>query len=587
MNKLKSLSFILLAVAVAGCNGLGKMAKNYSQVKHEVTPNPLELHGDSVAISVKGTYPPKYFAKKVDVVVTPVIKSSTAEHSYKSVTIVGEKSQTAGVKINEKAGGSFTYTDKIAYTADMKAADVMAKSTGTKGKTTKEIGAIKIADGTIVTPLLVKADEKAIVGKDAFQRITPANFDGGIYYLINTSNVNPNFKVKQCDINNKVQFSMLDSAMKALSVAPYSVKGVSIMGYASPDGTEKINTDLAENRSKSSAKYMADAMTKMMNKDRKPKERIKISADSSLFTRSTTNEDWAGFQTLMQNSDMPQKDMILRIVASNSDAEAREMEIKKMGKAYDEIAEGVLPKLRRSAITINADKIGRSDEQITALAKSNPDSLNVEEILYAATLTTDNNEKLSIYRSAERIYPQDWRAANNVGMVLFSTGDVDGAMTQFTKADQLNPSNPVIKNNMGAVYSRKGDRTNAAAAYAEASAAGSEVNENMGIIDIRNGNYSAAVSHYSGVNSFNAALAKLLAGDKDGAMSTIDASPDKDTAMGMYLKAIISSRKGDNTGVVSNLTSAIAKDASLKSMAAEDREFIKLFNDASFKAAVQ
>ncbi|MBK9411885.1 MAG: hypothetical protein IPN61_00390 [Bacteroidetes bacterium] len=325
----------------------------------------------------------------------------------------------------------------------------------------------------------------------------------------------------------------------------------------------------------------------MMNKDRTPKERIKISADSSLFTRSTTNEDWAGFQTLMQNSDMPQKDMILRIVASNSDAEAREMEIKKMGKAYDEIAEGVLPKLRRSAITINADKIGRSDEQITALAKSNPDSLNVEEILYAATLTTDNNEKLSIYRSAERIYPQDWRAANNVGMVLFSTGDVDGAMTQFTKADQLNPSNPVVKNNMGAVYSRKGDRTNAAAAYAEASAAGSEVNENMGIIDIRNGNYSAAVSHYSGVNSFNAALAKLLAGDKDGAMSTIDASPDKDTAMGMYLKAIISSRKGDNTGVVSNLTSAIAKDASLKSMAAEDREFIKLFNDASFKAAVQ
>ena len=147
MNKLKSLSFMLLAIAVAGCNGLGKMAKNYSQVKHEVTPNPLELHGDSVAIAVKGTYPPKYFAKKVDVTVTPVIKSSTAEHNYKSVTIVGEKSTTAGVKINQKAGGSFTYTDKIAYTPDMKAADIMAKSTGMKGKTTKELGSIKIADG--------------------------------------------------------------------------------------------------------------------------------------------------------------------------------------------------------------------------------------------------------------------------------------------------------------------------------------------------------------------------------------------------------------------------------------------------------
>lgn len=258
-----------------------------------------------------------------------------------------------------------------------------------------------------------------------------------------------------------------------------------------------------------------------------------------------------------------------------------------MGKAYTEIADNVLPKLRRSAITINADKVGRSDEQISALAKSNPDSLNVEEILYAASLTTDNNEKLAIYRSAERVYPQDWRTSNNVGSILFATGDVDGALNQFTKADQLSPSNPIIKNNLGAVYSRKGDRTNAAAAFAEANGAGTEVNENMGIIDIRNGNYSAAVGHYSGISSFNAALAKLLAGDKDGAMSTIDASTDKDSAMGSYLKAVISSRKGDNAGVVSNLTAAISKDASLKSKAAEDREFIKLFNDASFKAVVQ
>jgi Flp pilus assembly protein TadD len=375
--------------------------------------------------------------------------------------------------------------------------------------------------------------------------------------------------------------------MSVLSVAPYSIKGVSIMGAASPDGTEKLNTSLAENRSKSAAKYVADAMAKMINKDRKPKEKVKISADSSMFTRSTTNEDWAGFQTLMSQSNMSQKDMILRIVASNSDADAREIEIKKMGKAYTEIAEGVLPKLRRSVVTINAEKVGRSDEQISALAKSNPDSLSVEEILYAATLTNDNAEKLNIYRSAERIYPQDWRTANNVGMILFTDGDVDGAMTEFNKADQLSKNNPIVRNNIGAVYSRKGDRTNAAAAYAEAAGAGPEVSTNMGILDIKNGNYSAAVSHYSGSSSFNAALAKLLAGDKDGALSTIDASTDKDSAMGYYLKAIISSRKGDSNGVASNLKSACEKDATLKTMAAEDREFIKLFNDSNFKSAIQ
>ncbi|MBK6837219.1 MAG: hypothetical protein IPG90_02185 [Bacteroidetes bacterium] len=233
-------------------------------------------------------------------------------------------------------------------------------------------------------------------------------------------------------------------------------------------------------------------------------------------------------------------------------------------------------------------KTGRSDEQITALAKSStPDSLNVEEILYAATLTQDMNEKLSIYRTAERLYPQEWRAANNTGTILFMTGDVDGAMTEFTKADQLSAGNTTVKNNLGACYSRKGDRANATMMYAAAAGAGPEVNQNQGILDIKNGNYGSAVSNYSNTNSFNAALAKLLSGDKDGAMSTLDASPDKDSAMSLYLKAVISARKGDATGVVDNLKSSVAKDATMKAMAAEDREFIKWFNDASFKAAIQ
>ncbi len=561
------------------------MAKNYPQVKHEVTPNPLEMHGDSVAVSIKGTYPPKYFAKSVDVTVTPDLKSATADHDFKSVTNVGEKSKNTGNKINQKAGGSFTYTDKIAYTPDMKVADLMIKATGTKGTKTKDLGSVKVADGTIVTPLLVQPAERTIIAKDNFQRITPANFDGTIYYLVNTSNVNPSFKVKQCDISNKTQLAELDSVLKVLTVAPYNLKGVSIMGYASPDGKESINADLAENRSKSSAKYVATQMSNMMSKQTKTK--VKISPDSTMFTRSVTNEDWGGFQQLMQESSLPQKDQVLRVVASNSDPEAREMEIKKMGKSYDDIADGIMPKLRRAAITLNADKTGRSDEEISALAKSSPDSLSVEEILYAATLTQDVNERLTIYQSAERIYPQDWRTSNNVGSVMFEKGDIDGAMAEFAKADQLSSGNAIAKNNSGAVYSRKGDRKNAASNYASANGAGTEVNENMGILDIRNGNYTAAVGHYSGSNTFNAALAKLLAGDKDGAMSTIDASPDKDSAMGLYLKAVISARKGDAAGVISNLTGSVQKNAAMKTMASEDREFIKWFGDPSFKAVVQ
>jgi tetratricopeptide (TPR) repeat protein len=585
MNKFKTLSYLLLSISIAGCNGLGKMAKNYPTVKHEVTPNPLELRGDSVAVSIKGTYPPKYFAKSVDVNVTPVLKSSTNEHKFKTVTMVGEKSKSTGNKINQKAGGSFTYADKIAFTPDMKAADLMINSVGLKGTTTKELGSVKVADGTIVTQLLVQPDEKTIGGKDAFQRITPSNFNGTIYYLINTSNVNPNFKVKDCNINNKDEFAKLDSAIRTLTIAPYNLKNVNIMGYASPDGKESLNANLAQNRSKTSAKYLASQMSSYMSKQTKTK--VNIKPDSSLFALNVTNEDWGGFQQLMQESSMPQKDMVLRIVSSNSDPEAREMEIKKMGKAYTEIAQSVLPKLRRSAIVFNADKTGRSDEQISALAKSNPDSLSVEELLYAGNMATDRNDKLAIYQSAERIYPQDWRTSNNVGMVMFQNGDFNGAMSEFTKADQLSSGNAIVKNNLGAAYSRQGDRKNAYTNYASASSAGPEVNENLGIIDIRNGDYAAAVSHYGNVNSFNAALAKLLNGDKDGAMATIQASPDNDSANGLYLKAIISMRKGDSAGAIDNLKRSIAANPSMKSMAAEDREFVKLFNDASFKAAVQ
>ncbi len=578
MKYIKPVSLLLLAAAVVGCNGLGKMAKNASLVKYEVTPNPLEVHGDSVAISVKGSYPAKYFAKKVDLTVTPVVKTATGEHAFKSTTQVGEKSVTAGNKINMKAGGNFSYSDKIAYTPDMRAGDVMIKIKGAQGKKSQDFPPVKIADATIATPMLVKADEKTIAAKDKFQKVVPVNFNGQIYYLIMTSNVNQNFKVKNCNINNKPEFAILDSAIKAMSVAPYAMKNISIMGYASPDGKERLNSGLADSRARSSMKYLMGNFKKM---------KMQQGQDSSYYTRSSTSEDWQGFQQLMQSSSMPQKDMILRIVASNTDVDAREMEIKKMGKAFTEIAENVLPKLRRSAITINADKMSRTDEQISALAISNPDSLSVEEILYAGTLTTDDAKKLTIYKSAERIYPQDWRCSNNVGMMTFISGDVDGAMSEFNKADALSANNTVVKNNLGACYSRKGDRKNAALNYASASGAGTEVNENMGILNIKEGNYSMAVSNYGSSQSFNAALAKLLSGDKDGAMSTLDASPDKDSAIGLYLKAVISARKGDANGVVSNLKASIAKDNKMKVMAQDDREFIKWFNDASFKSAVQ
>ena len=575
MKYSRILALCAVTAAFAGCNGLGKMSKNAGTVKYEVTPNPLEMHGDSVSIAIKGNYPPKYFAKKVSLTLTPTVKGATGEKSFKPVTIIGEKVEGNGSKINMKAGGGFSYTDKIPYSPEMRAADVMLKIKGLKGKTEKDFTDTKIADATITTPLLVKSDEKVLVGKDNFQRIVPVTFNSKVYYLVNTSNVNSGFKHKGSGISNKTEMSAMDSIMKGFS-PNLVLKSIDVTGNASPDGKVDFNSKLADNRGKSSNKLLADKMKKM-----------KMKSDSIAVNLSANAEDWPGFQELMQQSDMEMKDVILRIVSSNSDPEAREMEIKKMGKAYKEIADGIMPKLRKSDIRFNADKIGRSDEEISRLAKSSPDSLNVEEILYAGTLTTDNNEKVSIYSSAERIYPQDWRTSNNLGMVKFQMKDVDGAMAAFSKADQVSPNNAIVMNNMGACYRLKGDRAKASEMYNNAMSAGPEVGENMAIVDILNGNYSAAVGHCGSANTFNCALAKLLNGDKDGASATLDASPDKDSAIGMYLKAVISARKGDGTGVVSNITSSTSKDASLKPMARDDREFIKWYGDAGFKSAVQ
>jgi tetratricopeptide (TPR) repeat protein len=459
----------------------------------------------------------------------------------------------------------------------------MLKIKGTEGKTTKDFAPMKIADATITTPLLAMKHGNVIMAKDNYVRTINKSYNGMIYYPINASKVTPGFKHKGSGIVNKNTMAELDSIMKSMERESFSLKGINITGNASPDGKLALNTKLADDRSKSASKYLEGSMKKGKGKG---KDKDKTEAPAPAMNLSSNSEDWPGFQTLMQASDMAQKDMILRIVASNSDVDAREMEIKKMGKAFTEIADKILPKLRKSDIVYNAEKQGRSDEQISATAKSNPEALSIEELLRAGSLAPDN-EKGAIYANAERMYPNDWRGANNAGAVKYMAKDYDGAMSEFQKADKLNANNKTVKNNMGACYLAKGDRKNAMEMLTAASGAGDEVNWNMVPLDIWNGNYTAAVGHCGSANTFNCSLAKLLSGDKDGAASALASSPDKDSAMGHYLAAVIAARKGSAPDVISHLTTAVGKDGSLKAMAKDDREFLKWFNDAGFKAVVQ
>lgn len=564
---------LVAAIALTACSGLGKLVKNSDKITYKVTPDPLEMHGDKVVVTISGTYPAKVFPKKATVTTIPVIKYAGGETALTPIVLIGEKVEGTGTKISNAKGGNFSYTsDKIDYKPEMKLAILELRAAGAVKKKTKNLPAKKVADGTMVTSLLVKNDEKSLLGKDNFQKVIPRTQTANIFFVVNES------QVRSTEMNSAELKAFKEFCLTGIS-KKYDFKGMSVSAYASPDGELTLNTNLADNRAKEATKAMM-----AMFKDKKMK--LDTATKEAFYNKVTTAEDWDGFQKAMNASSIPDKELILRVLTMYSDGEVREKEIKNLAATYTEVADKILPQLRRAVLTLNADEKSRTDEQITALAASTPDSLSVEEILYAATLTTDINTKLDIYKKAEAKYPNDWRTSNNVGYIYLMQNKLNEADEQFKKADALSASNPIIKNNMGIVARWKGDRTTAMALYGEAASAGPEVSYNMGIVEIQNGNYAAAVSNFGSYNTFNAALAKLLSGATDDAMATVDNSADKDAALSFYLKAIAGARQGKVDVVTNNLKAAIQKDASFKQMAIDDVEFIKFRADAEFKATV-
>jgi Flp pilus assembly protein TadD len=284
-------------------------------------------------------------------------------------------------------------------------------------------------------------------------------------------------------------------------------------------------------------------------------------------------EDWLGFKSKMEASNIADKALILRILEMYSDNTKREQEIKNLAATYVEIADRILPELRRSEVTVSYDVVGLSDEQIIAYARSaNADTLTVEEMLYATTLTDDMNEQYAIYKKASETYPNDYRAFNNLGVIHLRKNELSEADKHFKMSNDIE-KNPVATNNMAIIQRLNGDRAAAKATLKNASGAGDEVNYNLGIIDIQDGNYSSAIQNMKGYNTFNKALAQVLSGSTEAAKTTLDQAPEKDTAEGQYLRAIIAARANDGAAVASSLKAAFALDASLKEKAAKDLEF--------------
>jgi Flp pilus assembly protein TadD len=577
----KSALIVLMIVVLSGCSGLKKMKKNADQIQFKVTPEVLESHAGKVNFGIDTRYPAKYFNKKATVVATPVLKYADGSTSFAAASVQGESVKANNKVINYTAGGSVSYKDGVAYDKTMSKSELYMNLVASKGSKSVTFEPVKIASGVIATSELVANYPKPILGVrrdvnpadrydpniDPFQRIVPDEMIADIHYLIN------NADVRKEEMEAKDVVGLEEYTKKANSDEKIDLKRVEIAAYASPDGTIDLNTELAAKRKETSSAFLAQKLKE-------------AGVDIDLKTKYTP-EDWDGFKALMQKSNIQDKDLILRVLSMYNDPEVREREIKNLSESFTDVAEEILPQLRRAKMTTSIDLIGRTDDELKTLAKSDPAALNPAELLYAATLFEDLDEQLAIYSSFIKIYPNDWRGVNNAGYILAKQGKYNEAKPLFEKAETLKNSEPVIKNNLGAVALRDGDVKKAETLFGAAAGAGNEVNYNLGIVSMKNGEYDKAVKYFVKDDDINSALANLMAGNNNAALQDLEAFDKPGCYMKEYLKAVIGARTAKENLLFDSLEKACTINPEMKAKARNDMEFARYFENPKFREIVK
>ena len=563
------------ALALTACGGMNKMAKMANQVQWDVTPKVLEMHGDSVEVEISVTFPPKYFQKAAILELTPVLKYEGGEKAFESKAVQGESVQANNEVCSFANGGTFKTKSILSFEEAMRSSELIARVKATMKDKSQDLPEEKIADGVMSTALLLDKNAMTIGAADKFERITNDSKGATLFFVINKADIQSK-ELKKDEVAALKQFISDVAANERMEV-----KGIEISAFASPDGEESLNDKLAANRMKNSDSFF-----------KKELKKSKVSADESVFKTTSLAEDWDGFKTLMQESDIQDKELILRVLSMYSDPVVREKEIKNISAAYEEIADKILPQLRRSTLSVNVAVIGHSDEEIKELIAANSEDLTVEELLYAATLTEDNAEKLSIYQKAAAKYPEDWRTNNNVGHISYKMGNIAEAKAAFEKAKEADAQNTVVLNNLGACAYAEGDEAAAKEFYSAAAGAGDEVSYNQAVIATKKGDYENALNLYqsSKMNTFNWALCKYLnyfntknADVFDATLGILNKIEDQNDAKISYLKAIIGARKQDRDLLLNSLKVAVEKDSKLGAYAAKDIEFAQYAQESDFQ----
>ncbi|MEE1386509.1 MAG: hypothetical protein U0K29_11035 [Prevotella sp.] len=552
---MKKRNYLLLSAAsvlfMASCSKMGPLsADNFT-----VTPNPLESQGGKVAATVNGTFPEKYMKKKAVVTVTPELRYANGQVAKgQSATFQGEKVMGNDQTISYKVGGRYTMKTSFDYVPEMQKSDMYLTFDARKGKKVYNVPAVKVADGVIATSELYRrtlASENGVIAPDTFQRVNAKKQEANIKFLINQANI------RKSELKNNSVKEFIEMLKKINADREgFNIQNVEIQAYASPEGGVKFNDKLAGQRKNQSEKYVKSTLKK-------------TKVDAALDAHYTA-QDWEGFQKLVAASNLQDKDVILRVLSMYEDPQEREQQIRNMSAGFQELANGILPELRRSRLIINYETIGRSDEQIKEQYKNDASKLSADELLYSATLDETPAKQEEIYKKTVEAYPNDYRAYNNLAALALAKGDKESAQQYAAKAAQLGSDTPEAQANLGLISLINGNVQDAERAISKG-ANSENVKAALGALNIAKGNYAQAESDFGKTASNTAALAQILNKNYAAAAKTLD-KVENPNAMTDYLHAIAAARRGNKFAAASYLKEALQKDASLKEYADNDLE---------------
>ncbi len=541
-------------LALCSCSSkLSEMSADY----FTVTPQVLEAVNGEVPVTISGTFPAKYFPKKAVITITPVLKWNGGSVTGESHTFIGELTEGNSQVISYKNGANVTMKNSFDYVPEMAKSELYLEfAAKVKGKT-KSMPAVKIADGVLSTAELYSqttASTKPAYAQDAFQRIIKQAKQANIMFLIQQANLRWSEinSTQMEDFTATLQDVKADTKNKAL-------ENVEVSAYASPDGGLDLNDRLAAQRQKNAQTHVNKVLKK---------NKVETTVDTKY-----TAEDWDGFQELVSASNIPDKDLILRVLSMYKDPEVREREIKNISAAYAELAEEILPQLRRARLTLNYQLIGRSDAEILEAFKSDASVLSIEELLYAATLVKSDNEKVAIYKKAASLYSNDYRPYNNMAEIAMKAANYNEAKSLLQKAAKLNPSAAEVNTNLGMLALIDGNVAEAEKYLLK----GTDSKENaaaLGNLYVAQGQYDRAVKAFGDTKSNAAALAQIMSKNYTAAKNTLS-QVEKADAYTYYLNAIVGARTNNATMVAENLKKAVKLDSSLRTKAANDIEFVK------------